>query len=281
MISIVMSAYNAQKTIEKAINSCLNQSYKDIEVIIVNDCSTDNTKQIVEYLASKDSRVRLINHEVNKGAGLARRTGIENIRGEYMTFLDSDDYLKKNCLKKLYDALIKYNVDIVAPGFIVTDDKYNVIGERIPDKKVLKGVDKFKPNKDDTKRFMNPMLIKSSLWDNVTYSHRIFLEDTPTLVRILHYADSILTLDYAGYYYVQNPTSLIRSSNTLKYIIFKTLSVKDTIIFFNSVGTYMSNKAFIEEYSKLLELEIEDEEYELYKDELDELYDYFQSITNT
>jgi glycosyltransferase involved in cell wall biosynthesis len=274
-----MSAYNAQKTIEKAINSCLNQSYKDIEVIVVNDCSTDNTKQIVENLVNKDSRIRLINHEVNKGAGLARRTGIESIKGEYMTFLDSDDYLKEGCLEKLFNALIKYNVDIVTPGFIITDDKYKVITKRIPDRKVLKGVDKFKPNKDDTKRFMNPMLIKSSLWDNVTYSHRRFLEDTPTLVQILHYADSILTLDYAGYYYVQNPASLIHSSNLLKYSIFKTLSVKDTIIFFNSVGTYMSNKAFIEEYSKLLELDIEEEEYELYKNELDELYNYYLTIT--
>lgn len=279
MISIIMSAYNAQKTIEKAINSCLNQSYKDIEVIVVNDCSTDNTKQIVEDLANKDSRVKLINHEVNKGAGLARRAGIENIKGEYMTFLDSDDYLKKNCLKKLYDALIKYNVDIVAPGFIATDDKHNVIEERIPDKKVLKGVDKFKPNKVDTKRFMTLMLIKSSLWNNVTYSHRRFIEDTPTLVQILHYADSVLTLDYAGYYYVQNPTSLIHSSNSVRYSIFKALCIKDIAIFFNSVGTYISNKAFIEEYSKLLELDIEDEEYELYKKELDELYDYYLKIT--
>lgn len=278
MISIVTSAFNASATISRAIESVQSQSFKDWEMIVINDCSTDNTAEIIESYAINDSRIRLVNHEVNKGAGLARRTGIANIRGEWMTFLDSDDYLKEDCLEILYNAAINYKADIVSPGYIRIDSSNHILENKIPKKHLYIGENKFKPNKEDTKRFMNPMLIKSILWDKITYSHRRFIEDTITLVKLLYYADSILTLDYAGYYYVQNPVSLTHSSNIVKYCIFKTLSVKDTIIFFNNVGIHMSNKEFIKEYSKLLELDIEDEEYELYKNELDELYNYYLTI---
>ena len=75
-ISVIMSAYNAQKTISRAIRSVLNQTYDDIELIVVNDCSTDNTEKIVKKY--KDNRIVYIKHDVNLGAGCARNTGIKN-----------------------------------------------------------------------------------------------------------------------------------------------------------------------------------------------------------
>ena len=277
MISIVMSCYNAQDTIEKAIRSVLDQSYKDIELIVVNDCSTDNSVEIVKSLMQNDSRIRLINHNVNKGAGIARRAGVENIKGEYMTFLDSDDYLKKNCLKKLYDAAKHYNVDIIAPGYIIVNTNYTVIDRRVPKKSIQTGSDKYKRNTEDTKRFMNPMLIKASLWDNVTYSDRRFIEDTPTLVQILYYANSILMLDYAGYYYVQNKDSLTHTCSSIKYEIFRLLALKDVLVFFNSVCEHISYSIFINQYNNFLDMDITEEEYILYKKELDELYEFYNS----
>lgn len=275
MISVIMSCYNAQDTIEKAIRSVLNQSYKDIELIVVNDCSTDNSVEIITNLMKEDSRIRLINHDVNKGAGIARRTGIENIKGEYMSFLDSDDYLKKSCLKKLYSAIQQYNVDIVAPGYIIVNENYKAIDCKIPKRALQIGKDKYKKNVEDTKRFMNPMLIKSSLWDNVTYSGRRFIEDTPTLVQILYYANSILMLDYAGYYYVQNKDSLTHTCSSIKYEIFRLLALKDTLVFFNSVCEHMSYSIFINQYNNFLDMDITEEEYVLYKKELDELYEFY------
>lgn len=277
MISIITSAYNASSTIAKTIKSVQQQSFTDWELIIVNDCSTDNTVEIVNSFL-EDKRIRLIQHEVNKGAGLARRTGISNIKGEYTMFLDSDDYLKKNCLKRLYNAAKEYNVDVVSPGYIIVDSNFKTIQKRIPTKLVYTGKDKFKPNKEDTKRFMNPMLIKSSLWDNVEYSSRRFIEDAPTLIQILYYANSVLTLDYAGYYYVQNPKGLVHSASTLKYDIFTTLSLKDSLIFLNSKGCNLSYDKFLNAYAKLLDLEIEEEEYSKYKSELDELYNFYKTL---
>lgn len=187
MISIVTSAYNASSTIGRAVESLQSQTFQDWEVVIIDDCSTDNTAEIVQSYASKDTRIRLIQHDNNKGAGLARRTGISNIKGEWMTFLDSDDYLKPDCLEVLYSYAINYDIDIVSPGYISCEPNGNILHEKKPNKCIIQ-VDgaKFKPNVEDTKRFMNPMLIRSCLWDKVEYSSRRFVEDTPTLVQILY-----------------------------------------------------------------------------------------------
>ena len=85
-ISIIITAYNVKDYIEKAIESAINQTYKDIEIIVVNDCSTDNTKQLIEKYD-----VKLINNKENVGAGLSRRIGIKYATGDYILLLDADD----------------------------------------------------------------------------------------------------------------------------------------------------------------------------------------------
>jgi glycosyltransferase involved in cell wall biosynthesis len=280
MITIVTSAYNAQSTIGRAIESVQSQSFKDWEMIIVNDCSTDNTAEIIKSYAEKDARIRIINHDINKGAGLARRTGISHIKGEYMTFLDSDDYLKPDCLEILHWHAINYDVDIVSQGYIMIKPNGEIIQEKTPSSKVIQ-VDgaKFKPNKEDTKRFMNPMLIKSSLWDKVTYSARRFIEDTPTLVQILYWARNIMLIDYTGYYYVQNSTSLVHSANELKHLIYQTLSIKDMALFFKSVGkeNLSNNTQFKKQYTMIQGLCTKDDRIK-YKSELEELKTYYKTL---
>lgn len=266
MISIIMSCYNAEKTVARAIQSVLNQTYQDFEIVIVDDCSTDNSVQVIESI--NDSRIRLFKHEVNKGAGLARRTAIANMTGEWMTFLDSDDYYKPDCLETLIAN--SDGVDIVAPGYIAVEGDSNFA--IIPDRVIQSGGEKFKHNKQDTKKFMNMMLIKSSLWDKVTYSSRRFIEDTPTLVQILYYADKILLLDYAGYYYTQNPNSLIHTSDELKDAIYLALCAKDIWLFFKDKVNDLTLDSFIKEYNKVKKLKTD-----LYKEERLELEQFYKT----
>ena len=91
LISIIMAAYNAEKTIEQAINSVLNQTYPNFELLVVNDCSTDKTAALVEAVAKKDNRVRLISNKKNSGVSYTRKHGLEEARGEWIAILDSDD----------------------------------------------------------------------------------------------------------------------------------------------------------------------------------------------
>ncbi len=124
MVSIVMPLYNAEKFLDESINSILCQEYKDIEVICINDSSTDNTLSILEKYAETDSRIKIINNQRRLGAGLSRNRGMVEAKGEYMTFLDGDDVFESDMLLEAYKAAKRYDADIVEYRFkVTTSDK--------------------------------------------------------------------------------------------------------------------------------------------------------------
>lgn len=100
LISIIMAAYNAEKTIEQAINSVLRQTYTDFELLVVNDCSKDRTVELVKSIAAKDNRVRLISNEKNSGVSFTRKHGLEESNGSWIAILDSDDAWTPDKLEK-------------------------------------------------------------------------------------------------------------------------------------------------------------------------------------
>ncbi|MFH2013666.1 MAG: glycosyltransferase family 2 protein [Patescibacteria group bacterium] len=112
-ISVIMSAYNAEKDIRKSIDSILNQTFKDFELIIINDGSTDSTKNIVENYT--DSRIKIINHDINQGIYSARSDGLRVAQGEFIAILDSDDISIKNRLEEQLNFMIKH-LDIAVVG---------------------------------------------------------------------------------------------------------------------------------------------------------------------
>lgn len=116
--SIIIPVYNAEEYLEESINSVLNQSYKDFELILVNDGSKDNSKMICENYASLDNRVKVINCE-NNGSGIARNKGIELAIGEYCYFVDSDDILMPDALDIMNQEVNDLNADLYVFGFIL------------------------------------------------------------------------------------------------------------------------------------------------------------------
>lgn len=100
LVSIITPAYNAEKYIKQAIESVISQTYKNWELIIVNDFSNDNTRLIIEQYSKKDERIKLINQEANKGIAITRNTALKYARGRYVAFLDSDDLWKEDKLLK-------------------------------------------------------------------------------------------------------------------------------------------------------------------------------------
>ena len=121
-VSIIIPAYNVEKYIKRTLNSIINQKFKFFELIVVNDGSTDNTKKIIEETLSNSTiNYKLIN-KPNEGVSSARNRGIEHASGEYLFFLDGDDYITEDCIEKLYNALKNNKCDVAYTNYIKIKD---------------------------------------------------------------------------------------------------------------------------------------------------------------
>lgn len=116
-VSIIVPVYNAEKYISKCIESIIKQTMKNIEIICIDDGSTDSSGKILDSFADKDSRVRVI-HKKNEGLVAARKTGISHANGKYVSFADADDYMDEDMYDQLYSIAEKHRVDLVSSGYI-------------------------------------------------------------------------------------------------------------------------------------------------------------------
>lgn len=119
-ITVIIIAYNEERNIKKAITSAWRQSLREIEIVVVDDGSTDATVEVVKSMALRDRRVRLVEHRANRGMVAARVTGIEAARGRYLTFLDADDTLNVDAAERLSQAARQYAADVVLMGCYIT-----------------------------------------------------------------------------------------------------------------------------------------------------------------
>lgn len=129
LVSIVMPAYNCQEFIGIALDSVINQKYKNWELIVVDDCSTDNTSEIVRNYIKKDERIKYYRLNKNSGAAIARNTAVKLANGEYMAFLDSDDVWFTGKLSKQISFMEKNNYSFTCTNYIKIDEKGNYLNK--------------------------------------------------------------------------------------------------------------------------------------------------------
>jgi glycosyltransferase involved in cell wall biosynthesis len=222
--------------------SCLNQTYKDIELIVVEDCSTDNTLAIIEEIAAKDSRVEIIKHDINMGAGMGRRDGINAATGEYFITVDADDWLDEDFIKALVIRAEKTGADIVSGGITVER------GEGYWEKTcygdvVTTGIDKIKKFWGEKIVFMNNKIIRTSFREKIPYCSRRFIEDTPTIIPMLHIANQVDYVSNTGYHYRMQEDSLTHKADPFKYALFRALCCMDLIDYFkDNKAEYVLNE---------------------------------------
>ena len=215
MISVIVPVYNVEEYLEECLESIKNQTYTNIEVILVNDGSTDGSREICEWFCQKDSRFKLINQE-NQGQSVARNRGVKESAGEFIMFVDSDDVIKKNVLEVLLPYM-KTEVDIVECRMTRKKEEFYL---NKPSKIVFEGNAK--------EAILNCIAIKEVKFCPVTKLYRreivekvpflegYIYEDVFTGINYLKHMRKIVVVDYIGYYYRVRPNSTMTKSFTEK-----------------------------------------------------------------
>lgn len=230
-ISIVMTAYNVEPFIRKAVESVMNsQTAHELELIVVEDCSTDGTKDALGGLLG-DYDFRVIEHEVNQGAGQSRRDGIEAATGDYVITVDSDDWIAPDFLDKLAGKALETDTDIVSGGVtVIYEDGYKEV-KCFPEM-VSEGMKKFVDYNKGKIIFLNNKLVRRSMYGCVPYCTRRYCEDTPVILPLLYHANKVAYADTQGYFYRQHANSLCHRVTPFEDNLYKALCAKECIEFF-------------------------------------------------
>lgn len=217
-VSVIVPFYNVEKYIERAIESVLEQSLKDIEIIIVNDGSKDNSEKLIEkYL--EDKRIIYIKQE-NKGLGAARNTGLSTAKGEYIAFLDSDDYIDNDFYEKLYNSAIKNDADVAAASIIrkrETFEKWRV--HYVKNSVYTNKDDIFNAAKYPEQSYVWNKIYKKSFLDRIKFKFQegVYYEDIKAQCHILLNCGKFITVPDTNYYYMVNDgKSIVKSKKTPK-----------------------------------------------------------------
>ena len=232
-VSVIVPVYNVEKYIARCLESIICQSLQDFEILIVDDCGHDNSMSIASEYAQKDSRIRIVHHDVNHGLMIARRTGYTNAKGEYVVFVDSDDYLPDDALEYLWDSINQSGADIVIGNLAdVKPDGLEKISITQPD-----GI----YNREDALKLFLTRSFRHSLCGRI-FKRRLFLsptiidvyenltnsEDLLTTAQLLIRCDHIMISNRIVYKYVSNPSSSTQSEYTedkFRNIIFATNTI--------------------------------------------------------
>ena len=206
MISVILCFYNREKYIKKCLDSIINQTYKDLEIIIINDGSTDNTLSICE--SYKDKRIKIFNQK-HIGITLSRNVGIENAHGDYLYFIDSDDFIELDTLEYLYNLCEKYNtkiatsrcLDIYNYDFCVKNNKEKV--KVISSQEMLEKILLW----DNRAEAVWNKLVKKELFDNLRFEDRI-INDIAFSYKMVLKTNKIAFSNQIKYYYLKHNENL-------------------------------------------------------------------------
>lgn len=217
-ISIVVPVYNCEKYISNCINSILEQSFKDFELILVDDGSSDRSFEICESFAKKDNRVRAI-HQPNSGVSRARNRGLDEAKGEYIGFVDGDDCVDKEMYERLYKNLADNNADISICGIVNYFVKKDGTTEKVRQSPVdgfwiFSGEQALKEALQSRLYSVNPVnkLFKRELFDKLRYPEGKISEDAFLIPVVISKAGKVVYDSKPMYYYLRRENSITTSN---------------------------------------------------------------------
>lgn len=211
-ISVIVPIYNVEKYLNRCVKSILKQTYKNIEVILVDDGSTDDSGKICDQLAEKDDRIKVI-HKKNGGMSDARNAGLEIVSGEYIAFVDSDDWVSPVMFERLYATLKKYDTELVVCEPIYAYETY-IEGRQLSGKSFELSKREATELLIEDRKFRSVVwnkLYDKRLWSDIRFPKGKHYEDVHIVYKIYDMCERIAFLDQGLYYYFQRSQSIVHS----------------------------------------------------------------------
>ncbi|MFR2794264.1 MAG: glycosyltransferase family 2 protein [Eisenbergiella sp.] len=214
-VSIIVPVYNCKKYIEKCLDSVLNQTYHDIECIVVDDGSSDGSEEVIDRIGERDERVKVI-HQKNSGVSSARNRALQLATGKYITFLDGDDYLGKGYIEQLVNAAEENSSELVICGYQMVDTNGRVLKKIIPGKYVAFEHEEWAYRISA----VCGRLYRRDVWkrNHVNFEVGVRGEDVPISCFFNRVCRHIVTIQQAEYYYVQHKDSVTHNFRGLRNI---------------------------------------------------------------
>ncbi|MBY7733839.1 glycosyltransferase family 2 protein [Francisella philomiragia] len=216
LISIIIPIYNTQDYLTRCLESVINQTYENLEIILINDGSTDDSLYLCEIFAKKDNRIILINKKNNTGQALSRNKALDIAKGEYISFIDSDDWIPLDYIKNLYLNLKKYDADISASSPL----SCKVGNINLEPEKIIIFDDNYKVMEAFLKGKLSSMtcgsLIKYQIIGSFRFRNFIAYEDLDFFYRIYAKAEIVVKSHRTRYFYYQRADSIM-GNNRLKF----------------------------------------------------------------
>lgn len=230
LLSVIIPCYNGEKCIGRCINSIIKQSYINLEILIIDDGSIDNSLQICENIAKTDARIRVI-HQYNQGSSLTRKNGIDLAEGDYITFVDVDDWIHPQMYELMMKGMISENADIAQCGvcdvYLLSNQeiklkhrRYSQITGNYQKYNRIEGVLKILDDKDWQSYMWNKIYKKHVFQDVVFPIGRFLDEDLSVMHQIFHNATTSIYFQSEFYYYLQGSVTQIKDDkNKAKKIV--------------------------------------------------------------
>lgn len=217
LISVIIPVYNVEKYLQECLNSVIAQTYKNIEIIVIDDGSTDNSGKICDEYAKKDNRIKVI-HKANGGLSDARNFGIDISKGKYVYFVDSDDYIDIDTIESMYKIAKDYSADIVTFSHYILNEQ-NLFCNYTSKIKELTNIEGIKEVVIDSKirSYAWEKLWKKELFDEIRFPKGRKFEDIITTPLLFEKANKIVLYDVPKYYYRQRKDSILgKQTNELR-----------------------------------------------------------------
>lgn len=258
-VSVIVPCYNVEQLLPRCLDSLVNQTLKDIEIICVNDASPDNSIAILRDYEARYDNVVVIDLKENACIGGARNRGIEIARGEYIISVDSDDWVELDMMEKLYRKAVETGVDVVACGYDRVDTDHHVIQQVIDTRKnIINGFITNDDQRNDLLRLVYNIawghLIRTELLrkhPDVRYPEHIFHEDTYFGPLVGIYTNGYTYIPQALYHFYSNPASTTRTRNTTR-IYDRPRTMKMAVNYFQEHGLAQRYHKFLNYFVSLI-----------------------------